>query len=189
MRIVKPIGKYSEEQARKSLRKGLPIIVISYAFLIVTGLDYLPIYLNLGKLAPASHFIAGIVFMYGLMQFFVPYQHWRSGLNGERRVEKNLSNKLSDGYSLYNDVLLKDGQRGGNVDHIVVGPTGIFVIETKNNQGAVTYDRYGWKGMGENRNPISQVNKSMFRIKDILKNCDVFEDDNTRLYLKSIVVF
>src|SRR3990170_1346299 len=109
MRIVKPIGKYSEEQARKSLRKGIPIIMISYAFLLVTGLDYLPIYINLGKLAPAGNFLAGVVFMYGLMQFFVPYQRWKSGLNGERRVAKNLSDKLSDEYSMYNDVLLKDG--------------------------------------------------------------------------------
>jgi Nuclease-related domain len=187
MRIVKPIGKYSGEQAKKSLKKGLPILMSSYVFLLLTGLDYLPTYMILGKVTPVADFLAGITFMYGLMQFFIPYQHWRSGLSGERRVEKNLSDKLSDEYSMYNDILLKDGQRSGNIDHIVVGPTGIFVVETKNNQGAIIYDRYGWKGMGENKNPIFQVNKNMFRVKDVLKNCEVFTDKS--LYLKSVVVF
>ena len=41
--------------------------------------------------------------------------------------------------------------------------------------------------MSENRNPIFQVNKNMFRVKDILKNCDVFADRAP--YLKSIIVF
>jgi hypothetical protein len=29
MRIEKPIGKYSEKQARKNLKKGIPIILTS----------------------------------------------------------------------------------------------------------------------------------------------------------------
>ena len=187
MRIAKSIGRYSLEQARKSLRKGLPIIVISYVFLFLTGLDYFPTYMILGKITPPALFLAGIAFMYGLMQFLLPYRNWKSGLSGEKRVERNLSAKLNDEYSMYSDVLLKDKNRSGNIDHIVVGPTGIFVIETKNNEGNITYDRYGWKGMGENRNPIFQVNKNMFKVKDVLKNCDVFTDRNP--YLKSIVVF
>jgi hypothetical protein len=186
MRIEKQIGKYSEKEARKYLKKGLPFLG-AWAFLFVTGLDYLPIYINLGKAAPASNFLAGIVFTYGLLQFFVPYQNWKSGLNGERRVVSNLSDKLSNEFSIYNDVLLKYGQRSGNIDHVVIGPTGIFVIETKNNQGSITYDGYGWKGIGGNRNPSSQVNKNMFRIKDILKTCELFKVKE--LYLKQIVLF
>jgi hypothetical protein len=187
MRIAKSIGKYSQEQAKKSLKKALPIITVSYAFSLLTGLDYFPTYMIFGKATPPLIFVAGIAFMYGLMQFLVPYQRWKSGLSGEKRVQRNLSDKLDDQYSMYNDVLLKDGQRSGNIDHILVGPTGIFIIETKNNQGAITYDRYGWKGIGENRNPIFQVNKNMFRVKDVLKSCDVFTEKP--LYLKSVIVF
>src|SRR3990170_2829654 len=103
MRIAKRISKYSENQAKKSLKRALPIMVISYAFLLLTGLDYLPTYMILGKATVVSNFLAGVAFMYGLMQFLVPYQNWRSGLTGERRVEKNLSDKISDEYSIYND--------------------------------------------------------------------------------------
>jgi len=185
MRIEKPIGKYSEEQARKNLKKGMPLIVISCAFQFVTALDYLPIYINLGKLAPASNFLAGIIFMYGLMQFFVPYQHWKSGLNGERRVTNNLSDKLGNEYSIFNDVLLKDPKRKGNIDHIIIGPTGIFVIETKNNQGLVTFNGFNWKGV--KGSPSQQVSYNMFRIKDILKNCTIFDEKD--LFLKHTVLF
>lgn len=187
MRIVKPIGRYSEEQARKYIKKGLPIILVSYTFAILTGLYYLPTYMLLGVATPLALFISGIAFMYGLMQFLKPYERWRRGLKGEKLIEKNLSGKLNDEYSLYSDVLLKDGERSGNIDHIVVGPTGIFIIETKNNEGIITYDCYGWKGLVENKNPVFQVNRNMFRVKDVLKNCEIFSDKMP--YLKSIVVF
>lgn len=123
--------------------------------------------------------------MYGLMQFFVPYQHWKSGLNGERRVIKNLSDKLNNEYSIFNNVLLKDTKRRGDVDHIIVGPTGIFVIETKNNQGVVSFNGFNWKGV--KGSPSQQVRDNMFRIKDLLKHCTVFEDND--LFLKHIVLF
>lgn len=178
MRIGKQIGKYSENESKKYLKKAVPYLLI-YAFLFLTGLDYLPFYINFGKYTSAINFIGGMVFMYGIMQFLVPFDHWRSGRRGERRVERNLSDKLSDEYSLYNDVLLK-GERSGNIDHIVVGPTGIFVIETKNNGGTINYGSYGWKGLGDSRNPISQVNNNMFRVKKVF-------DKN--LYVESIVVF
>jgi len=54
------------------------------------------------------------------------------GLNGERQVIANISNKLGDEHSLFNDVMLRDGKTRGNIDHIIVGPRGIFAIETKN---------------------------------------------------------
>jgi hypothetical protein len=40
---------------------------------------------------------------------------------------------LSDDYYLLNDLYLRDG--GGDIDHIVLGPNGVFVLETKNWSG------------------------------------------------------
>jgi len=45
--------------------------------------------------------------------------------------------RLADEYSLLNNVLLRDPKKRDDIDHIIVGPTGIFVIETKNNQGNI----------------------------------------------------
>jgi hypothetical protein len=183
MRIEKRIGKYSEKQARSYFKQGIPFLA-TFAILFITSLDYLPFYIDLGVLEPPRHFVNGVVFTYGLFMFFLPFYTWKSGLNGERRVVNNVSRNLSNEYSLFNDVLIRDGCKG-NIDHIIVGPKGILVIETKNNQGAISYDGFKWTGI--KGSPSQQVNKNMFRVKDILKNCEVFK--NKELYLRSIVVF
>lgn len=59
------------------------------------------------------------------------------GQIGERRVYSILT-RLPDEYYLYNNVLLKmKNGRTMQIDHIVVSPYGIFVIETKNYQGII----------------------------------------------------
>jgi hypothetical protein len=57
---------------------------------------------------------------------------WRKGAVGEYEVGAELE-RLSDDYSLFNDV--NTGR--GNIDHIVVGPTGFFAIETKDWKGVI----------------------------------------------------
>jgi hypothetical protein len=123
--------------------------------------------------------------MYGLIQFLVPYTYWKSGLTGERSVEKNLSDKLGDEYSIFNNVLLRDPKKRGDIDHIIVGSTGIFVIETKNNQGKISFNGFSWKGI--KGSPSQQARDNMFRVKDILKNCVVFRDKDP--FLEHMVVF
>lgn len=59
------------------------------------------------------------------------------GRRGERRVYSILTH-LSDEYHLFNDIMLKTRNgRKMQIDHIVVSPYGIFVIETKNYQGII----------------------------------------------------
>ena|SRR5438093_10376943 len=57
---------------------------------------------------------------------------------GEERVAWELS-YLSDEFLLLNDVMLPGSK--GNLDHVVVGPTGVFIVETKNYSGM--YACYG----------------------------------------------
>lgn len=129
--------------------------------------------------------------MYGLMQFFVPYQHWKMGLNGERKVAKNISCNLDDKYSLFNDVILvdADGKRRGNIDHIVVGPNGVFTIETKNTPNEISYDGKNWFGI--RGNPSSQAIGHAVRVRNILLDCPVFKTEARRSnpFVKAILVF
>ena len=52
---------------------------------------------------------------------------------GEKVVADSLDTLPQD-YFVFNDVNLPKSQ--GNIDHVVVGPNGIFVIETKNYRGS-----------------------------------------------------
>lgn len=55
------------------------------------------------------------------------------GAVAEEKVADELA-KLPEGYHIFNDVDFK----GFNVDHIVVGPVGIILVETKSHRGRVT---------------------------------------------------
>jgi hypothetical protein len=57
---------------------------------------------------------------------------------GEHSVAATLA-RLPDDFFIFNDVKAKFG----NLDHVVVGPTGLFAIETKDWRGVVTPDGNG----------------------------------------------
>ncbi len=57
-------------------------------------------------------------------------ENWRLGARGEQLVGEALNDPaiLAAGYRIYHDV---PGSEGWNIDHVVVGPGGVYVIETK----------------------------------------------------------
>jgi hypothetical protein len=64
-------------------------------------------------------------------------QNWRRGAQGERKTERVLRPLERWGWTVEHDV-----QRGGraNLDHVVIGPAGVFLIETKNLAGTITVE-------------------------------------------------
>jgi hypothetical protein len=61
-----------------------------------------------------------------------------SGRNGEYEICDELE-KFPDEYSIFQDVKLDS--MNGNIDFVVIGPTGIFVIEVKSQRGKVEFKR------------------------------------------------
>ena len=59
------------------------------------------------------------------------------GLRGENVVAQELK-KLPDAYSVFADVVIKPEQ--GNIDFVLVGPTGIFTIEVKSHKGIIGFN-------------------------------------------------
>ena len=54
---------------------------------------------------------------------------WRRGAQGERRTARLLDRLTRDGYVVFHDLALPGSL--ANVDHLVIGPTGVFVIDSK----------------------------------------------------------
>jgi len=75
----------------------------------------------------------------------------RKGRLGERLVTQ-LMTRLSDDYYLINDVVLAHG----NVDHVLVGPCGILVLETKNVRGEIVCEGDNWTVNGR---PVKSYSK------------------------------
>jgi hypothetical protein len=62
----------------------------------------------------------------------------RHGANGERLTGVWLG-RLPEGWFVFHDVPV--GARGANVDHVVIGPGGVFTINTKDLTGAIRVNR------------------------------------------------
>lgn len=103
------------------------------------------------------------------------------GLEGERAVGECLDQLRSDGYRAFHDIL----GDGFNVDHVLVGPGGVFAIETKTSwkpvgrESAVVYDgeKITVDGFLPDRDPVVQVRAAARHVKDIIRQTtgqDVF---------------
>jgi len=98
---------------------------------------------------------------------------WNKGIVGEKTVASYL-NQLPENYIIFNDVKFPGSY--GNLDHIVIGPNGIFVIETKNYDGHFIVKEDGWyyqKGdyITESKSqPGTQVMRNVISLKKFLEN-------------------
>lgn len=60
---------------------------------------------------------------------------WRKGAAGEEAVGKLLDKLPKDEWRVFHDISI--GDTGTNIDHLVIGPRGIYSINTKNLSGKV----------------------------------------------------
>lgn len=65
------------------------------------------------------------------MQKLSRYRNDRLGYLGERAVGEVLEPLAMAGYRIFHDVPAEAGKAKFNVDHVVVGPKGLFAVETK----------------------------------------------------------
>ena len=114
-------------------RKALPLAVGLaglVAFVAFVGLEAL----NVGS-APFFAVIAGALVLIDLLPMPQSIRAWRVGAGGERETGRHLAQLEAKGF-----VVLHDRKRpgsSGNIDHVVIGPTGVWVVETKSWRGRV----------------------------------------------------
>jgi hypothetical protein len=60
---------------------------------------------------------------------------WQRGAHGERRTARLLERLTRDGYVIFHDLAVPGSP--ANVDHLVIGPSGVFVVDSKQWTGSV----------------------------------------------------
>lgn len=143
--------------------------------------------------------LSGSVIVYGSM-FNIARRYKKSskykGKVGETTVKKELK-KIASRYNGYviNDVIVQDAEKKySQIDHILFVPQGVFVIETKNYEGAIYGDSSSnyWTqvlagGRMKNKfySPLMQNTTHVKRVRsilgceeDVVKNCIVFVKGN-----------
>jgi hypothetical protein len=183
VRVLKPIGNYLWRKAAKSLALGI-LLLVPFFVLFITSIHVLPFYIDFGRYETNRGSFMVLLLVAGFIFSIYPFRNYRSGLAGERKVAATLAAALSSEYSLFNDVTLRNYEKG-NIDHIVVGPTGIFAIETKNNRGGISYYGDNWEGI--KGQPSVQARVNAVRIRNILKNSEEFKHRTPLVH--GVVVF
>lgn len=105
---------------------------------------------------------AGVTFVVAML--LSPPAHieqWREGAEGERSTAKALKPLLKAGWVVVHDI-----QTGkANVDHVLVGPPGVFVLETKNLGGLVSVAddklRVRWRDAPDDGYVLDRVGKQV----------------------------
>jgi hypothetical protein len=71
---------------------------------------------------------------------------WRRGAAGERRTARLLASLERRGWAVLHDLAIPGTQ--ANIDHLVIGPGGVLVIDSKQYRGRLRLDRHGmvWHG-------------------------------------------
>lgn len=120
---------------------------------------------------------------------------FQGGAEGEREVTRILQSGLPDSYIILNDCSVRSGARSAQNDHIVLGPNGVFVVETKaysgTLQGAAT-DEYlrqtktfdGKTTETRIKNPIPQNAYHIEILAAAMKTAGFVTDD-----IHSVIVF
>jgi Nuclease-related domain/TadE-like protein len=120
------------------------------------------------------------------------------GLEGERQVGQVLARDLPEEYVLING--LKLPRSAGDIDHVVVGPTGVFLLETKTMAGHIVCEPDGtWRRTRVGRagtpyaayigDPAAQVQRNIFTVRTSLRKRLPELFGGVPLWIESLIVF
>lgn len=79
--------------------------------------------------------------LYGFIILFIVWAVFGQSIHGnfgENAVANQLKSLSHSKYIVFNDVMIKTNRGSVQIDHIIVSPYGIFVVETKNMRGVIT---------------------------------------------------
>lgn len=128
---LRPPGESTRQQLEaleakyEDLILEIGLVIVGGALLSVAS----PANLKLMMSVTAFVLVAGLVLYRGRGMFALVQKIWdyRLGFTGERAVGEALNQLLADGFHVFHDLPFE----GFNIDHVVVGSTGVYAVETK----------------------------------------------------------
>ncbi len=169
-------GKFTDQQIRKYLIKALLCFAIAVFAIFATRSIQLPLVGLITTVLAITLFKANVT----------RWSNWSVGKRGETAISDALRS-LSNDYIVLNDLMLPDGK--GNIDHLVMGPNGLFVIETKNYSTFVKCLGDDWFINGKKIRSLSkQAKRNAMVVRENLAG--VFADQGIRLpFITALLVF
>ena len=190
MKNLKERGTYLEEKI------NLNIIIAT----MLGGIGVLGLLRAFSNIIDYGFFLAGILILISSISLYIGriflnrHLNYEKGMRGEQITIKALQN-LPDSYCLINDVNIPNSY--GNIDHIVLGKNGIFIIETKNFEGEIRCEgdiwyqyKDTWKIPEEYeiKSPSKQVKGNALKLKQYIDSKNIF-NKSLKVWVEGIVVF
>lgn len=124
-------GQSLEEQRRKLVEEKLEMpLLLAVVFAVFAAMEWWR-YFSKQPPSPVVFTVVAVLFI-----GFAAWRIWRTrprlralkqGIEGEKAVGQFLERLREGGYQVFHDVI----GGGFNVDHVLIGPAGVFTIETK----------------------------------------------------------
>ena len=192
-RVLGEAARYVTGQSLKKYRQQFTVVILASFFLaLVIG-----IWLGL-SICRKSYLWMTISILIEALLLFITMRltdrvsdklereriKFRKGATGEA-LAGYLLEGLPDDYMVIHG--LKPKPQHGDIDHIVVGPTGVYAIDTKNWNGVVTADGKGellLNGKPTDKPAIRNLIRAIMTIKDEIKFHSTFSP-----YIHALLVF
>ena len=188
-RVLGEAARYVTGQSlKKYKRQLLTIVLVSCFFSFGLGL-----FISLGLNKQPLSLITFLVFIAAIPVIAILTNKATDKLERERiKFRKGAAGEELVGYILKGfpeDYVVIYGveTRFGDIDHIVVGPSGVYAIDTKNWRGVVTADGKGellLNGKPTNKPAIRNLIRAIMTIKDEIKFHSTFSP-----YIHALLVF
>jgi hypothetical protein len=186
-KVLGETARYVTNQAIKKFQKQFTII-----FIVICVTAFISGYLLGGRQHP-FFFIPSLLFLIAIPPLFKYINRkidqlekermdFRKGASGEALVGYILEG-FPDDYRVIHDLATPFG----NMDHVVVGPSGAYVIDTKNWKGVVAADGNGELLLNGEPTQKPEIKNLMRRIMDIKEKIKVLS--SVDFYIQGVFAF
>jgi hypothetical protein len=130
--IVRKAGQHAREHARR-------LTIQSWTYILVSTPVTAILALVLG-LHSSALLVVATIWVMGLLvvnRRDAISDRWSRGADGEEQVGNVIEGMHDDGWRVLHDVSFG----GANIDHVMLGPAGVFTVETKSNPGRIPVER------------------------------------------------
>jgi hypothetical protein len=175
--------------------KALPYIMLAVVMPVLAAVEWVRYFIN-----PTPQPV--VLTILALMAVAISWKKLRGlktrlrniakGVQAEKAVGQYLEQFRSEGYQIFHDIPGESGGKKFNLDHVIIGPKGIFTIETKYRQkpekgrGEVIYDGeiITVQGYRPDRDPAIQAKAQARWLYSLLK-----DSTGKSIFVKPVVIY
>jgi hypothetical protein len=168
-KVLGETGRYVAEQSIKKFQKQFIVLFLSFYIIAIAGGYLAGIIKGHYSFIPVICFIIAVPFIFKYLNHITgklerERMNFRKGATGEAVVGFILNN-FPDDFRVIHDLTTPYG----NVDHVVIGPSGTYIIDTKNWKGVVTADDNGellLNGQPTQKPEVKNLTRRIMSIKE-----------------------